>query len=81
MSAFLLAIFFYKETIFIYLLQIYLFIFGCARSSLPPRFFSSCREQGPLSSCGARTSHCGGFSCCRALALGLVGSVAAAPRF
>ena len=51
------------------------------RSSLPPRFFSRCRGQGLLSSCGARTSHCGGFSCCRALALGLVGSVAAAPRF
>ena len=25
--------------------------------------FSSCREQGPLSSCDARASHCGGFSC------------------
>ena len=28
--------------------------------------FSSCSEQGLLSSCGARASHCGGFSCCGA---------------
>ena len=26
--------------------------------------FSSCSKQGPLSSCGARASHCSGFSCC-----------------
>ena len=30
-------------------------------------------EQGLLSSCGARASHCCGFSCCRAWALGHVG--------
>ena len=29
------------------------------------RAFSSCREHGPLSSCGAQASHCSGFSCCR----------------
>ena len=33
----------------------YLFIFGCAGSSLPLRHFSSC---------GAQASHCGGLSCC-----------------
>ena len=33
------------------------------------RAFSSCSEQGLLSSCGARASHCGGFSCCRAWVL------------
>ena len=32
--------------------------------------FSSCGEQGLLSSFGARASHCSGFSCCRAQALG-----------
>ena len=32
--------------------------------------FSSCGEQGRCSSCGARASHCGGFSCCRSWALG-----------
>ena len=30
-------------------------------------------EQGLLSSCGARASHCCGFSCCRAWAVGHVG--------
>ena len=35
--------------------------------------FSSCGEQGLLSSCGAWASHCGGFSCCRTRALGLEG--------
>ena len=32
--------------------------------------FSSCGVRGLLSSCGGRVSHCGGFSCCRAQALG-----------
>ena len=32
------------------------------------RVFSSCGEQGLLSSCGAPASHCGGFSSCRARA-------------
>ena len=31
--------------------------------------FSSCGEQGLLSSCSLRASHCGSFSCCRAPAL------------
>ena len=39
--------------------------------------FSSCGEQGLLSSCSAWVSR-GGFSCCRAWALGHGGSVAAA---
>ena len=34
------------------------------------RAFSSCRQQGLLSSWGAGASHCGGFSRCRAQALG-----------
>ena len=33
------------------------------------RLFSSCDEWGLLSSCSVQASHCGGFSCCRALAL------------
>ena len=36
-------------------------------------FFSSCREQGLLSSCGLRAFHCRNFSCCGAWALGLTG--------
>ena len=38
-----------------------LFIFGCAGSSVLLRLFSSCREQGLLSSFSAWPSHCGGF--------------------
>ena len=33
-------------------------------------FLSRCSERGLLSSCSVRTSHCGGFSCCGARALG-----------
>ena len=35
--------------------------------------FSSFGEQRPLSNCDMWASHCGGFSCCRALALGCLG--------
>ena len=35
--------------------------------------FSSCGERGLLSRCDVRFSHCSGFSCCRAWALGYVG--------
>ena len=38
---------------------------------------SSCSKQGLLSSCGAQTSHCRGFSGCRAWALGAWVSVGA----
>ena len=60
---------------FIYLF-IYVFISGCAGSPLLFGFFSRCGERGPLSSCGAQSSHCSGFSCCRARALGMQASVA-----
>ena len=50
-----------------------LFIFDCAGSSSPHELFSSFGKQGLLSSCNAQASHCGGFSCCRAWALELVG--------
>ena len=40
---------------------IYVFIFGCAGSSL---------LHGLSSSCGERASHCSGFSCCRVWAVG-----------
>ena len=48
----------------------YLRTFGRAGSLLLLGLFPSCDEQGLLSSCGARASHCSGFSCCRARALG-----------
>ena len=51
-----------------------LFTFGSSGSSLLRGLLSSCREWGLLSTCGARAPHCGGFSWCRARALGHVGS-------
>ena len=44
-----------------------------AGSSLPHGLFSSCQKWGLLVSCGTKASHCGGFSCCRAEALGCLG--------
>ena len=41
------------------------------------RAFSSCGERGALR-CGARASHCRGFSCCGARALGAQASVVVA---
>ena len=38
------------------------------------RAFPGCGQRGLLSSCGAWASHCSGFSCCGAQALGLAGS-------
>ena len=52
---------------------IYLFIFGCAGSSLLGGLFSSCGKQGSLSSCGVWAFHCSGFSCCAAQSPGCVG--------
>ena len=62
--------------IFIYFLKFYLFIFGCAGSSLLLRLFSSCSEWELLSSCGAKASHCG--EPCGAQALGARASVVVA---
>ena len=57
-------------------LYFYLFIFGCTGSLLLLFWaFSSCGEQGLLSSWGALASHCSGFSCCRTWALGMQASV------
>ena len=53
--------------------KIYLLIFGCAGSSLLCWLFSSWRDQGLLSSCCVQASHCSGFSCRRAQALGCTG--------
>ena len=57
---------------FIYNLY-YLFIFGCTGSSLLRGLFCSL-----LSSYGVWASHCSGFSCCGAQALGTQSSVVAA---
>ena len=59
-------ILFLKINLFIYLH----FIFGCIGSLL--------QRTGATLCCSARASHCGGFSCCRARALGARASVVAA---
>ena len=64
---------FYKFIYFSYLFLAVLGLCCCAQG------FSSCRERGLLC-CGAWASYCGGFSCCRAQALGLQPSVVAARR-
>ena len=58
--------------LFIYLFLAALGLRCCARA------FSSCGEQGATLCCGARASHCGGFSCCGAGALGTWASVVVA---
>ena len=52
---------------------LYLFIIGCSGSSFLPRLFSSWSEWGLLASCRVWAAPCGGFSCCRAGALGRTG--------
>ena len=59
-------------------LFIYLFVFGCVGSSLLCVGFLELRRAGATLLCGERASHCGGFSCCGAQALGTRASVAAA---
>ena len=51
----------------------YLFIFGSAGSSLLHRLLPGCCETRLLSSCGVQASHCDGFSCCWAWAVGCMG--------
>ena len=55
----------YFRKMFIYLFK----IFGCAGSLVfLGQLFSSCSNQGLLSSCNVQTFYCGGFSCCGAQA-------------
>ena len=59
----------------ILLFLINLFIFGCIGSSLLRAGFLQLLQAGATLRCGARASHCGGFSCCGAWALGTQASV------
>ena len=55
---------------------IYLFIYGCFGSLLLHMgFLQLWRAWATTLHCGARASHCGGFSCCGAQALGMWASV------
>ena len=51
---------------------------SCAGSWSLPSLFSRCTNRGLRSSCGARASHCGGFICHGARALGTWASVVVA---
>ena len=51
-------------------LFIYLFIFGCVGSLLLRTCFLQLLRAGATLPCGAWASHCSGFSCCGARALG-----------
>ena len=48
---------------------LFIYLFGCTGSSFLHSAFSSCGEQGLLSSCGAQASHCSSFSCCSSVQL------------
>ena len=61
-------------------LLLLLLFFGCVESSLLHAGFLYLWRAGATLHCGARASHCGGFSCCGARALGLWASVVGARR-
>ena len=70
-------------TLFFYLfcfvfINLFIFIFGCVGSSLLCAGFLWLRRAGATLRCGARASHCSGFSCCGAGALGSRASVVVA---
>ena len=67
-----------NTTLFFFFFFFNLFIFCCVGSSLPPAGFLQLRWVGAPLRCGARASHCGGFSCCGARALGAWASVVVA---
>ena len=57
-----------------------LFYFWLHWVFIAARGLSLVAASGPTLCCGARASHCGGFSCCRAWALGARASEVAAHR-
>ena len=53
-------------------------MFGCIGSSLLHAGFLELRRAGDALPCGAWASHCSGFSCCGARAIGTQASVVVA---
>ena len=89
LTIFLLLFFFFLQVIRVFLKKyfcFYLFIFGCIGSPLLRVGFLQLGRAGATLRRGARASHCGGFSCWGARALGAwasvqdVGSVVVAHR-
>ena len=70
----ILSHYFKKIYLFIYLFLAVLGLCSCVWA------FTSCCKLGLLSRCDVQASHCGGFSCCWAQALGYVGSGAGTHR-
>ena len=68
---------FYLEDL-TYMFSFFFFILAVLGFCCCMQAFSSCGERGLLFLAVARDSHCGGFSCCGAWALGAWASVAAA---
>ena len=56
----------------------FILFFGCIGSSLLHPGFLQLQQTGATLRCGVRASHCGGFSCCGARALGTQASVVVA---
>ena len=69
-----------KRVLFFFFLRFIYLLLALMGFHCCPRAFSSCSERELLPRCCTRASHCGGFSCCGARALGLVGSVAVTLR-
>ena len=57
---------------------LFIYFGGCVGSLLLLAGFLQLQQAGATLGCGARASHCGGFSCCGAQALGAQASVVAA---
>ena len=71
-----ISFFFFFQRIYSFLKKY--FLFGSIGSSLLRAGLLQLWRAGATLCCGARASHCGGFSCCRAWTLGAQASVVAA---
>ena len=69
---------FFFNSFLLFNLLINLFIFGCVGSSLLSAGFLLLQREGATLHCSVQAYHCGGFSCCRAWALGAWASVVVA---
>ena len=73
-----LSSFYFYFYLFSFVNLFFLFLFGCVVSLLLCLGFLWLRQAGATLRCSAQASHCGGFSCCGARALGTQASVVVA---